>query len=163
MRILRVAGAGASVVLAFAFSIACSKSASPAPAPAAAADAGSDAGSSPGALLVAAKNCQSCHGQDLSGDADGLAVFGYPESFPKNLTPDDETGLGTWTVDDLKGAVNEGHDDEGAPFCPPMPLFGFTDQEVADLYAYLRSLAPVKHDVPESVCVLDAGSDASDQ
>jgi mono/diheme cytochrome c family protein len=74
-------------------------------------------------------------------------------SYAANLTPDKNTGLGIWTEDMFVRAMRTGqHMGYGRPILPPMPwqsLAGATDEDLKAIYAYLRSLPPVRNRVPE--------------
>jgi mono/diheme cytochrome c family protein len=82
-------------------------------------------------------------------------------SFAANLTPDKATGLGKWTeamfIQALRTGKHEGQP-AGREIMPPMPWaslsHGTLDSSDADLkaiWAYLRSLPPIKNQVPEPV------------
>jgi hypothetical protein len=72
-------------------------------------------------------------------------------SFAKNLTPDKETGLGSWTEAVFIKAMRTGKDmGEGRPILPPMPVQDigtWSDHELKAIFAYLQSLKPVKNAV----------------
>ena len=74
-------------------------------------------------------------------------------SFTANLTPDDETGLGRWTLENFKDTIRTGrHMGRGRPILPtmPVPMYkNFNDADFAAIYAFLRSIPPVKNRVPE--------------
>ena len=74
-------------------------------------------------------------------------------SFTANLTPDPETGLGKWTQATFMQAIRTGrHMGRGRQILPPMPFAmyrNFTDEDLAAIFAYLRSIPPVKNRVPE--------------
>lgn len=76
-------------------------------------------------------------------------------SFTANLTPDKETGLGDWTEEQFIATMRTGkHQGKGRPVLPPMPwsVYGnLVDPEIKALWAYLRSLAPVKNRVPQPI------------
>jgi len=76
-------------------------------------------------------------------------------SFAANLTPDDQTGIGLWTEDIFKAALRSGkHMGQGRPILPPMPWPNFaqmTDDDLSAIYAYLRTLPPVKNQVPQPI------------
>ena len=76
-------------------------------------------------------------------------------SFTANLTPDKETGLGDWTEEQFIATMRTGkHQGKGRAILPPMPYFmlgALDDEEIKALWAYLRSLAPVKNRVPQPV------------
>lgn len=76
-------------------------------------------------------------------------------SFTANLTPDKDTGLGDWTEEQFIATMRTGkHQGKGRPVLPPMPysmLGALTDPEIKALWAYLRSLPPVKNRVPQPI------------
>jgi hypothetical protein len=73
-------------------------------------------------------------------------------SFAANLTPDRETGLGTWTADTFIAALRTGrHEGQGRPILPPMPYPQYrnaTDEDLRSLFAYLQSIKPIPNRVP---------------
>lgn len=74
--------------------------------------------------------------------------------YTSNLTPDAETGLGTWTEDMFVRALKTGKHfgGNGRPILPPMPWMGLAQQSEADLramFAYLRTVKPIRNGVPE--------------
>jgi len=76
-------------------------------------------------------------------------------SIARNLTPDKETGLGSWTEAMFIKALRTGKDmGEGRPILPPMPweMIGkATDGDLKAMFAYLRSLPPVKNAVHDPI------------
>ena len=76
-------------------------------------------------------------------------------SFAPNLTPDVETGLGGWTVNQFIQTMRTGrHLGVGRPILPPMPvdaLAALTDTDLKALFAYLKSLKPIKNQVPAPI------------
>jgi hypothetical protein len=74
-------------------------------------------------------------------------------SFTSNLTPDKETGLGSWSKDTFAQAIRTGrHQGRGRPIRPPMPILAyrnFTDDELGAIYAYLQSIPAIRNRVPE--------------
>jgi mono/diheme cytochrome c family protein len=74
-------------------------------------------------------------------------------SFTANLTPDSETGLGKWTQATFMQAIRTGrHMGRGRQILPPMPIAmyrNFTDEDLEAIFAYLRSIPPIKNRVPE--------------
>ncbi len=73
-------------------------------------------------------------------------------SYAFNLTPDPNTGIGLWTEEIFVKAMRTGkHMGAGRPILPPMPwmsLSGLTDEDLSAVYAYLKSIPPVKNTVP---------------
>jgi hypothetical protein len=65
-----------------------------------------------------------------------------------NLTPDKQTGIGSFSEDDFRKAVREGITQSGRTLSPPMGKFkSLTDTQVHSIYVYLQSLSPVHHQV----------------
>lgn len=73
-------------------------------------------------------------------------------SFTMNLTPDKETGLGKWTVEQFIATMRTGrHLGKGRPVLPPMPWPAFrnlSDEDLKAMFAYLQSLPPVHNRIP---------------
>ena len=122
-------------------------------------DAGSldDAEVQLGRTIVGRSLCLFCHGLNLSGNSTGLRLPPpRGTAYPPNLTPDPATGLGCWTDGQIKNAFLNGIDNRGMPLCPPMPRFGhlgdggFNAAQAQAVVAYLRSLPPVVHVVPNT-------------
>ena len=80
----------------------------------------------------------------------------WGESFAANLTPD-QTGLGNWTEEQFKKALTQGKFkgvDGGRILLPPMPWTDWVnlkDEDVKAIFAYLKSIPPVKNIVPEPI------------
>ncbi len=76
-------------------------------------------------------------------------------SFTANLTPDPETGLGKWTEQNFIDAMSSGrHMGRGRQILPPMPypaVGGLTDDDIRSVFAYLRTITPIKNHVPAPV------------
>ena len=85
-------------------------------------------------------------------------------SFTANLTPDNETGLGLWTVNDFKQTIRTGrHMGRGREVLPPMPIpvyNNFSDADLESIYAYLRTIPPIKNRVPDPVPPAEAPTPA---
>jgi hypothetical protein len=108
-----------------------------------------------GRSLVVKLECQKCHGQTLTGNRDGVmsptTVGG--RAYPPNLTSDPVTGLGCWTDQQIETALLYGIDNQGAPLCPPMPLFveaGVDPSGAVAIVSFLRSLPPVTSNIPNT-------------
>ena len=92
----------------------------------------------------------------IVGEA-GLTAWSGPwgVSFARNLTPDKETGLGDWTEQNFIDTIRTGKKmGKGRALLPPMPWQGisnYTDDELKAIFAYLRSLPPIKNPVPEPI------------
>ncbi len=115
-----------------------------------------------GEYLATIMDCGGCHtGGALMGKPDparylagsevgfhlpGLGIFN-----PSNLTPDEETGLGSWNAEEIIAAIREGERHDGrilAPIMPWMHYAALTDADARALTAYLQSLPAVRFETP---------------
>ena len=116
-------------------------------------------------LVQGLLDCESCHSpkdwtQHGGPIAPGMELTGQPvpdfPGFPgklniPNITPDKETGIGNWTDDQIARAIREGIRDDGTTLFPMMPYDAFktlSDEDIAAVVVYLRSIAPVKNQLP---------------
>lgn len=88
-----------------------------------------------------------------AGAATNTAFSGaWGVSFAANLTPDVMTGTGIWTFDIFKNTIRNGrHWGVARPLLPPMPWFNYremTDEDLAAVFAYTRTLKPIRNEVP---------------
>lgn len=70
-----------------------------------------------------------------------------------NLTPDKETGAGTWTDDQLARSIREGVGHDGRALFPFMPYERYaslSDEDLASIIVYLRTLQPVHNPLPKT-------------
>jgi mono/diheme cytochrome c family protein len=75
-------------------------------------------------------------------------------SYASNLTPDPETGIGSWSEEDIVKAIQKGVKPDGTPVLPPMPwpnLAGLNFNDAHAIAAYLKTIPPVKHKVPAAL------------
>lgn len=124
-----------------------------------------------GQYLVGLLGCGSCHtngaligvpesNQLLAGSDIGIA-YSNPLAirnpgivYPGNLTPDMETGIGSWSIEQIVTMVQSGLDNHNSQTIPVMPWPSYADITNDDAYSiavYLKSLTPVRHLVPENV------------
>lgn len=105
--------------------------------------------------------CMDCHtlfrdgpnGQEsvaaMKGAGQLFPIPGFPGRLvAPNITPDQETGTGTWTDDELARAIREGIGRDGRTLFPLMPYSHFrhmTDEDLASVVVYLRSLTPIRN------------------
>ena len=71
-----------------------------------------------------------------------------------NITQDKETGIGTWSDADIKKLLRKGIKPDGTPIATVMPtgFYGIiTDRDMDAIVAYLRTLKPIKHKVPDPI------------
>ncbi|HRN26640.1 MAG TPA: c-type cytochrome [Ignavibacteriaceae bacterium] len=83
------------------------------------------------------------------------AVGPWGVSFAANLTPDNETGIGTWQSEMFVNAMRKGkHLGAGRPILPPMPwenVGKLSDEDLNAIFYYLKSIKPIKNKVPEPI------------
>ena len=116
-----------------------------------------------GAYLVngpaACGNCHTGKNPDLSPKNDmflaGGERFDTPvfTAYSRNLTPDKDSGIGTWTDEQIIRAMREGVTKEGETLGPPMPVptyHNMSDDDAKAIVAFLRTVNPVHNEVPES-------------
>jgi mono/diheme cytochrome c family protein len=89
-----------------------------------------------------------------AGSASTTAFVGpWGISYASNLSPDRETGIGTWHVDTFIRAMRSGkHLGVGRPIMPPMPwqaLGKLPDEDLRAMFAYLMAQPPVRNQVPD--------------
>lgn len=97
-----------------------------------------------------AAGCASCHmAEGAKGEAQLVLSGGqrFPSDFgtfvAPNISQDPEHGIGAWSLLDLANALKRGVSPEGEHYYPALPYASYAKmqmQDVADLYAYLRTL-----------------------
>jgi len=112
-----------------------------------------------GYLVNTVMTCQNCHtpmgpnGPQFDKALSGGLTFDLPpfKVTASNITPDPETGIGKWTDAQLKTLLRQGVRPDGVKVAPVMPT-GFyemlTDKDVNAIVAYLRTVKPVKNEIP---------------
>ena len=124
-----------------------------------------------GAYMIELLGCGSCHtdgafdgepdmSRALAGSNTGIAFSNplgekYPGIiYPSNITPDEETGIGSWSDQQIVNAIRSGIGRHGNRRIATMPWQGYsrlTDDDAAAMVAYLRSIEPIKNRVPKEV------------
>jgi cytochrome c553 len=96
--------------------------------------------------------------REMAGGVPFILRFGPDSSgivYTKNLTPDMETGLGTWTEADIVKVLRTGQRKDGTSlflFPPHSYYSNLSERDAQDIAKYLASLAPVRHEIlPRSV------------
>ena len=115
-----------------------------------------------GRYLSQIMDCEGCHtdgaliGQPnpelkLAGSSIGFEVPGLGYVFPPNLTSDAETGLGSWSVEDIKRAFTTGQRPDGRILAVmPWPAYAaLTPEDAEALARYIKSLPAKRHPVPQ--------------
>lgn len=115
--------------------------------------AGAQAPASPtaaGEYLARAGDCVACHSAPGGKAFAGGLKMGTPLGaiYATNITPDVETGIGTYTLQDFDRAVRGGVAKDGRLLYPSMPYPSYaklTDVDVQALYAYFMRAVPPVH------------------
>jgi len=103
--------------------------------------------------------CAACHGDPAQRDAYasgadvpliGGFVFDIPpgQFYSRNLTPDPETGLGNVSDPAIARALRYGVGYDGRALLPFMEMQGLSDDDLEAVVSYLRTLPPVRNQVP---------------
>jgi len=117
-----------------------------------------------GEYLTTIAACNDCHtpgtfygapdfGRKLAGSELGW-VGPWGTTYARNLTPDPETGIGSWSEDDIVKTIRTGQRADGSEVLPPMPWPMYSNMPDEDAYAiaaYLKSLPAVSHKVPDKL------------
>ena len=124
-----------------------------------------------GRYMVGLLGCGSCHtngaligvpnpAQLLAGSDTGIAYsnpLAVPDPgivYPANLTPDMDTGIGSWSVEDIKRMLQTGVNQHSGQTLPVMPWPSYASimpEDTQAIAAYLKSLPPVRHKVQANV------------
>jgi mono/diheme cytochrome c family protein len=108
--------------------------------------------------IVACGNCHTPNGPQGKEPGKELAGGFLIEdkaftAYAPNITPDPQTGIGRWTAAQIATAIREGRRPDGTLIGPPMPIEfyrGLSDADVAAIVAYVRSVPPVRNQVPRT-------------
>jgi alcohol dehydrogenase (quinone), cytochrome c subunit len=109
-----------------------------------------------GKYLALAGNCVSCHtrhgGEPYAGGLPMKTPYLFLGTlYSTNITPDPETGIGKWTEAEFIKAMHTGVAPGGKYLFPAFPYTAFTlvtEDDLKAIYAYLKTLAPVKYTPP---------------
>ena len=108
-----------------------------------------------GRYLAAAGDCVSCHTRPGGAPFAGGLPFTTPLGtiYSSNITPDTQTGIGSWSAADLRLAMQRGVARNGSHLFPVFPYTSFTkvsDADILALYAYLRTVPAVHYRPPDN-------------
>jgi mono/diheme cytochrome c family protein len=106
-----------------------------------------------GKALTIAGGCAGCHTADPAKPFAGGKRIDTPFGaiYSANLTPDRDTGLGSWSAEDFRRALRYGVAPDGARYYPAFPYPNFTKltrDDLSAIQAYLATLAPFRNTAP---------------
>ena len=106
-----------------------------------------------GKALVIAGDCTGCHTNDPAKPFAGGKRIDTPFGaiYSPNITPDRDTGIGSWSEADFYNALRFGVAPEGSRYYPAFPYPNFsklTREDILAIRAYLSTLAPVANKAP---------------
>ncbi len=108
-----------------------------------------------GEYLTTIAGCGYCHtdprqpGPYLAGGRKLSTPWG--DFYTPNITPDKNSGIGNWRLEDFIRAMRFGVSPLGTHYFPAFPytsFTGMTDEDMAAIFTYLRSVPPVEHYEP---------------
>jgi hypothetical protein len=114
-------------------------------------------------IAVYEYECYSCHSKDFTknnylvpeksegyfGGGNVMKKLDGTDITTLNITPDTETGIGQWSEDDFKRAVKTGVVPGGQPELryPMNPYMNLSDDELSAIYAYMKTVPPIKNKI----------------
>jgi mono/diheme cytochrome c family protein len=120
-------------------------------------------------LATSVAGCLGCHSEHdwkshgapfvpgMEGAGEVMPFAGLPgRVVAPNLTSDKESGIGAWTDDELARAIREGVSRDGHALFPMMPYGKFrqmSDEDLASVVVFLRTLPPVRRQLPKTEIV----------
>lgn len=104
-----------------------------------------------GQYLYKVASCAFCHNADGSG---GLKISWQPFGtlWVRNITPDRETGIGTWSEAAIARAIRSGIAADGRPLHWQGMIWdhasNWDEEDIRSLVAYVRKIPAVRHQIP---------------
>ena len=113
-----------------------------------------------GKYLVSNLGCNDCHAADVTkvnaleiektpgfmGGGSNWTDVNRKVLYAANITFDVETGIGSWSEADFRRAMHDGIRPDGKPLLYPMERkVQLTDHEINSIYAYLKTVPPIKN------------------
>jgi mono/diheme cytochrome c family protein len=116
-----------------------------------------------GKYLTDLLHCFACHSEEdmekpghppvIGKEGAGAQMFKTDSThfYSPNITPDFETGIGSLTDDMIARAIREGvgYDDRALEFMPWQAFRALTDEDVASIVVYLRSIPAISNEIPK--------------
>jgi mono/diheme cytochrome c family protein len=111
-----------------------------------------------GRYLAGVANCVTCHtaktGAPFAGGRPFRTTYGlFGDIYSSNITPDRDTGIGSWTEGEFIRAMRHGVAPGERHLFPAFPYTSFTKLTTADvqaIYSYLRTIPAVRSAPPEN-------------
>lgn len=107
-----------------------------------------------GEYLASLMHCGSCHTPQQGPFANDVFAGGTQlgDIVAPNITSDRDTGIGSWSEDDVITAVTKMKDPEGHDLMPPMSEYAeawshLTGADAHALAVYVKSVPPIHHDL----------------
>jgi len=107
-----------------------------------------------GRYVAIAADCAACHTAPAHPNQPFAGGYALETPFGKllasNITSDKETGIGSWTEQAFDRAVRAGQGKHGEYLYPAMPYNDYVkinDQDMHDLWAYMKTVPAVSHKV----------------
>lgn len=113
-------------------------------------------------LVTGRYDCFPCHSKDFKtvrvdipelsegycgGGNEMININGH-KIYTANITPDEKTGIGSWTEDDFRNAMLIQKNKAGHSLRPPMlPFNGMTNAEIHGIWEYLQSIPKITNEV----------------
>ncbi len=115
-------------------------------------------------IAVAQLECYSCHSADFAsnnmgnpekskgffGGGNKMIAPNGKEIVTRNITMDEETGIGTWTEEQFVKALKTGQTPHGTVKPPMAPYPYLTDGEAKAIFAYLKTIPKIKNNIPRN-------------
>jgi len=113
-------------------------------------------------LVVGRYDCYPCHSADFKtlnqaepektggylGGGNKMVALNGNTRLTANITMDEATGLGTWTLEDFTNALRNSKSKNGQPLRDPMlPYNGLTDLEIKAMWKYLQTVPVISNKV----------------
>ena len=110
-------------------------------------------------LVFSSAHCVNCHNNNnpdslmaLGSDVplSGGVLFDLPlgKIYSKNITPDNETGIGKFSDGEIARVLRYGVHPDGSAVYDFMPFHNMSDEDLTAVISYLRTQKPVKNNIP---------------
>lgn len=112
-------------------------------------------------IIFGPAHCADCHSGVRNIDSmlalgqpvplTGGHVFDLPigKIYTKNITPDNETGIGLFTDAEIARALRYGVHPDGTMIYAFMPFHNMSDEDLTAVISYLRAQKPIRSEVPD--------------